>query len=63
MIPPRRDHRMPGDSGDRLGALLLTRRRNLVRSRFGLRVFLIELALPFLLLFLLALQFLLPFGE
>lgn len=35
----------------------------LARSAFGRGVFLFKLALPFLLLFLLALQFLLPFGE
>ena len=54
---------MAGRSGNRRWALILGRRLKLIRRRFGQRNSLIKLALPFLLLFLLAIEFLLPLGK
>ena len=54
---------MTGRSGNRCWALILGRRLKLIRRRFGRRNSLIKLALPFFLLFLLAIEFLLPLGK
>lgn len=54
---------MAGRSGNRRWDLILGWRLKLIRRRFGQRNSLIKLALPFFLLFLLAIEFLLPLGK